>query len=391
VTTYWLRICRSVAVALLLVASASTALADKQKALDYWKNGNTSYTLGKFEEAIKHFENAFVEHPAPAFLFNIAQCHRQLDNCERAAFFYKRYLSLKPDAANRAEVEGYIAEAERCQEKKRQGRSTPPPPGGGAEDRPKDRSGGSGARPDNRGGDGAITGSGAGSTPVETKGGPTTSGGTAGSGLAVSQTPAGGDTAGGSPTAGTADGGSVAVRYGGAKPPLEIVSRAGLGAALVDMGRLRVPPLASLLLSAGARMQRGKLSFEPGLLINLNAMKYQAMSTGTALMTSVMANAPATMELMPKLFARGELGLGALVLSGVRPGNPFTNAGEGLTGPLAMAQMRVALGVDYDLSEQLRATFTPVALSVGLPREGLDDSIRMIARFDVMAGVGYRF
>ena len=61
------------------------ASADREQALVHRKKGDTAYSLGQFEEAIGHFERAFLAHPAPAYRFHIARCHRQLKNCERAA------------------------------------------------------------------------------------------------------------------------------------------------------------------------------------------------------------------------------------------------------------------------------------------------------------------
>lgn len=131
-TTSWLRICRALAIAGVLLLLGGVASADKKTALEHYKKGTTAYNLGKFDQAIGHFEAAYEEHPDPVFLFNIAQCYRQLDNCERSTFFYRRYLSLKPDAANRDEVEARIKELEQqCEEKdelpKRPPEGTVPP------------------------------------------------------------------------------------------------------------------------------------------------------------------------------------------------------------------------------------------------------------------------
>src|SRR5262245_29254172 len=82
----------------------------KKRALERWEKGNQKFNLGAFDEAIKEFTAAYEEYPAPEFLFNIGQCYRQLNDCDRAVFFYKRYLSGKPDANNRAEVEQRISE-----------------------------------------------------------------------------------------------------------------------------------------------------------------------------------------------------------------------------------------------------------------------------------------
>ncbi|MGC4120765.1 MAG: tetratricopeptide repeat protein [Myxococcales bacterium] len=75
-------------------AAARTAVAAARKA----------YELGKFDEAIKGYSSAYELSDVPALLFNIAQCHRQLKQYERAAFFYGRYLSLQPQPIENEET-----------------------------------------------------------------------------------------------------------------------------------------------------------------------------------------------------------------------------------------------------------------------------------------------
>lgn len=58
------------------------------------------YDLGRFELAIAHYARAYEAMPLPPFLFNIAQCHRQLGQIRRAAFFYTRYLDLAKEPQN---------------------------------------------------------------------------------------------------------------------------------------------------------------------------------------------------------------------------------------------------------------------------------------------------
>jgi tetratricopeptide (TPR) repeat protein len=70
-----------------------------------------SYKLGKFEEALTGYSAAYQLYPAPAFLFNIAQCHFQLKQWERAEFFFGGYLREVPNAPNRGLVEDRIREA----------------------------------------------------------------------------------------------------------------------------------------------------------------------------------------------------------------------------------------------------------------------------------------
>jgi tetratricopeptide (TPR) repeat protein len=73
--------------------------------------GNLSYDLGRFQKALDAYSEAYRLVPLPGFLFNIAQCHRQLGHAERAGFFYRRYLSLsKEEPSNAPLVRELIAE-----------------------------------------------------------------------------------------------------------------------------------------------------------------------------------------------------------------------------------------------------------------------------------------
>ena len=85
----------------------------ERTARSYFKQAERAFNLGKFKEAQRGYEAAFGAQPLPAFLFNIAQCHRNLGNPERALFFYRRYLSLDPNSPNRVLVLDLIAEQER--------------------------------------------------------------------------------------------------------------------------------------------------------------------------------------------------------------------------------------------------------------------------------------
>jgi tetratricopeptide (TPR) repeat protein len=113
---------------LLLLASAllaaTTQAAPKRPAPVYdqkqekaarthFDRAEKAFNLGHFDAALEGYQAAYEALPLPAFLFNIAQCHRNLRNREQAVFFYQRYLSLAPDAPNRPVVEELIAEQKR--------------------------------------------------------------------------------------------------------------------------------------------------------------------------------------------------------------------------------------------------------------------------------------
>lgn len=109
-----------------VVAQEATATAVDDPAREKFSEGNLAYDLGEFDRALKAFSEAYRLKPLPAFLFNIAQCHRQLNNPSRASFFYRRYLSLSQgEPANADVVRELVAEMDakaRVQEEQRRER-----------------------------------------------------------------------------------------------------------------------------------------------------------------------------------------------------------------------------------------------------------------------------
>jgi len=81
------------------------------KAKPYVVAGDTAYKLGKFSDALTQYSKAYEIYPAPALLFNIGQCQRNLKDFEKAIFSYESYLRSTPAAANRALVEDLITES----------------------------------------------------------------------------------------------------------------------------------------------------------------------------------------------------------------------------------------------------------------------------------------
>jgi tetratricopeptide (TPR) repeat protein len=84
---------------------------DQAKALT--AQAELDYKVGKFEQALDGYTKAYEVFPTPALLFNLGQCHKLLKNYERATFFFRGYLRDKPDAPNRAVVEGLLADAQK--------------------------------------------------------------------------------------------------------------------------------------------------------------------------------------------------------------------------------------------------------------------------------------
>lgn len=80
------------------------------QAREHASQARVHYQLGRFEQALEEYAAAYELDPVPALLYNMGQCHRQLDNFERAIFFYEGYLRGSPDARNRSLVEDLIIE-----------------------------------------------------------------------------------------------------------------------------------------------------------------------------------------------------------------------------------------------------------------------------------------
>jgi tetratricopeptide (TPR) repeat protein len=93
-------------IALPLLAASAAAAPSKQSEKEdptdtarvLFDSAQREYDLGNFEDALGSYSEAYRLMPAPALLFNIGQCHRQLNQYERAAFFYRRYLALEPNS-----------------------------------------------------------------------------------------------------------------------------------------------------------------------------------------------------------------------------------------------------------------------------------------------------
>jgi tetratricopeptide (TPR) repeat protein len=99
-----------------------------------------AFNLGKFADALTDYQAAYEAKPLPGFLFNIAQCYRNMGNYERARFFYRRYLALEPRTSNRRLVEDLIAEMTRLLDKQAEEKAAAPPaassPPAPSEDKP---------------------------------------------------------------------------------------------------------------------------------------------------------------------------------------------------------------------------------------------------------------
>jgi hypothetical protein len=111
--------------------AAAPALArgsdDASSAKEHYKRGLTLYELGKYDDAVTEFEQAYEIKDDPILLYNIAQALRLNKKYSEAVRFYRTYLKRKPGAANRADVEQKVASLEELVEAEKKMATAPPP------------------------------------------------------------------------------------------------------------------------------------------------------------------------------------------------------------------------------------------------------------------------
>jgi hypothetical protein len=101
---------------LLFLGGAADATSEphrqrKAAARASFDSGNRAYNRGEFELALNHFEQGYALVPQSAFLFDMAQCRRQLGQYRQAYYNYQRYLEeARVTGESAAVVEGLIAE-----------------------------------------------------------------------------------------------------------------------------------------------------------------------------------------------------------------------------------------------------------------------------------------
>jgi tetratricopeptide (TPR) repeat protein len=100
-----MKICALALVAVFLISTARVARCeDKEAAKLAFAEARRFYALNEFDHALDSFKRAYLAYEDPTFLFNIAQCHRQLGNKADAVKFFRSYLRDAPNAPNREEV-----------------------------------------------------------------------------------------------------------------------------------------------------------------------------------------------------------------------------------------------------------------------------------------------
>ena len=112
-------VCFAITFVLLLALPRTAAAQPSPEAERAFRDGEASFRLGHYSEAVTAFENAYRLSNAPKLLYNIAQAYRRRFDIQgdptdlrRARDLYQSYLQLDPATDKRAEVAGILAEIE---------------------------------------------------------------------------------------------------------------------------------------------------------------------------------------------------------------------------------------------------------------------------------------
>jgi tetratricopeptide (TPR) repeat protein len=82
--------------------------SEEEQARMLFQAGRTAYEGGRFEAALRHFQESYELSHRPALLFNIGSAADRLQMNERALESYRAYLEAVPNADNRELTEARI-------------------------------------------------------------------------------------------------------------------------------------------------------------------------------------------------------------------------------------------------------------------------------------------
>jgi hypothetical protein len=115
-----------------------------------------------------------------------------------------------------------------------------------------------------------------------------------------------------------------------------------------------------------------------------------AGESGSASLTSILANAVALYEVMPKLSVRADVGLGVQLFGGLTRGNPFTLNGAEASGALGVFNLRLGLGAEYAVTKNIVVTGSPAVFSYSPAPANMRMDMSSLTRFELLIGAGYR-
>lgn len=326
-------------------AAAAPTLTKEEasrQAKDAFSEGTSFFSLGKWNEAIECWQRGFQIKPDPIFLYNIAQAYRLGENHEQALFFYKSYLRNAPKASNREEVQDKMRELEKVIAARKSTREMAP-------DTPIDPSP---QRP-------ATT-----ANPSQPVAAQTTSAPVPNATAVVEAAPT----------------------------PQQKIRRGEVGVAGgVNMWLVGVPggaqPSAGVSLQGGyALVAKSAVEFRLGGKVGYS---YLVDLPSTDHFLSVLLTPKVSLRLWKeKLYATIEVGVGALVVAGVKSGSVLLDPRAASPGTLATFELRPAVGLEYRVLPAFSLYLAPAVIYSPAPSKAFGDAA--VVRLDVSLGASLR-
>jgi hypothetical protein len=339
----------------------------KENAVIWWRQATKLYEQKRYQQSIQLYHHAHdcavmlppsdkATKTTANFLFNIAQAHRQLGECGPAIQLYNRYLSMTRKLTGDEQVRDVQAAVTVTLDELKK------------------------SCPEQDDENPAV-----GTSPPEQ---------IEGRDASTSQAAKENRSAGSGHSDGVDDGSEDAnLGNGAASGPDSLSSSIGVGPAFVRLNALDVPTQISFALRAGHPMQFGMLDVEAGAAVTYTPVPWNnrmANTSGTAALWGILLNAGISYPLMDRLLARTDFGLGVLNFSGLGNSNPFTLGGAVPSRPLTMFNVRVELGVAYNITPNLVVSVSPFVFAYSPADESLNALVGSLIRYDLLIGAGYR-
>jgi tetratricopeptide (TPR) repeat protein len=84
----------------------------KEEAAKRFAEAKQEYSLQEYDKALESFKELYRQTNEPVYLFNIAQCNRQLGNLEEALKGFKAFIQADPNSELKANAQTRITELE---------------------------------------------------------------------------------------------------------------------------------------------------------------------------------------------------------------------------------------------------------------------------------------
>lgn len=356
-------------ICLAIILMVPTLAWAQRTAEEWYKEGESQYTLQNYEKAVEAFKAGFLAEPdqskKAAYLYNLGQTYRQAGDCKNALFYYKRFLATRDQVGKpvtgklRRQVDERLTELETCVALAKKPPTANLAPGGDTDDKSANE-------------------------PERPTGKRTASDGPPGS-VASNDQPE---------DHGEAEEETEYHPYG--RLPRTISARAILGGSKVYAGKIKVPVRFTVAALIGYPIPvNDRVVVEVGGAFTFTPVPYDTQAapnmpsrSETAFMSSAMANVGLTYNAIPDLGLRVDLGLGGLFFSKVSK-SAFTDYAVA-TGTLTMFHVRAGVSADYAFTPNVVGTLAPFAFTYSPAKSGLAESIKNIRSFDFMVGIGYR-